>query len=303
MSLLVVGSVAIDTVETPFGVARDVLGGSAVYFSFAATCFCPVRLVGAIGEDFPQEFRDTLAARPIDLEGLEVVASGRSFRWSGSYQGRMDKALTREVHQNVLADYRPKIPPRFRDSRFVFLANCSPQTQLHVMEQVGPCNFALADTMNLWIETEREALMELLGRVDAIVLNDAEALQLSGEPNLLRAARWICEQGAARCIIKKGEHGSMLRGPEGVFVLSGSPAEDVVDPTGAGDAFAGGMMGYLASRGQVDAGALKRALAYGTITASFAIEDFSVGRLGQVTAQDVEQRLHEYVACTHIYTL
>jgi len=294
--------VAIDTVETPFGVARDVLGGSAVYFSFAASCFCPVRLVGAIGEDFPEEFRTLLAGRPIDLEGLEVVACGRSFRWRGSYQGRMDQAETLEVHQNVLEDYKPKIPPRFCDSRFVFLANCSPRTQLHVLEQVAPCEFVLADTMNLWIQTEREALLELMGRVDAIVLNDAEALQLSGQPNLLGASRWICEHGVRHCIIKKGEHGSVLRGPDGVFVLPGFPAERVMDPTGAGDAFAGGVMGYLAGQGRVDADALKRALAYGTITASFAIEDFSVGRLAQVTAQDVERRLKEYVACTHLPT-
>jgi len=300
MSLLVVGSIAIDTVETPFGVARDVLGGSAVYFSFAATFFSPVRLVGVVGEDFPDEFLETLKSRPIELDGLEVVP-GRTFRWTGSYAGNMDQAQTREVRLNVLGDFKPKIPPEFRGSEFALLANGPPQTQLHVLDQLQSPRFVLADTMNHWIETEREGVMELLGRADGLILNDAEARQLSGETNVLRAARWICEHGAAVCVIKKGENGSLLQGREGVFVLPAFPAERVKDPTGAGDAFGGGLMGYLAREGSVTRQTLKKALAYGTVTASFALEDFSLEGLKRVTTADVESRLAEFVECTHAF--
>ena len=299
MPVLVVGSVAIDTIETPFGSAKSVLGGSAVYFSLAASLFSPVRLVGVVGEDFPAEYRGLLEGRSIDLEGL-TVAPGHTFRWDGVYRGQMNEAQTRDVQLNVFEDFRPVVPDAYKDSGFVFLANASPRTQLYVREQVPAARFVMADTMNLWIETERPALLELLRSVDALILNDAEARQLSGEDNLLRAARWICERGPGRCVVKKAEHGSMLVGPEGVFVLPGFPAENVVDPTGAGDAFAGGMMGYAATGGEPDYDTFRRALAYGTVVASFVIEEFGTERLRSISQQDVEQRMEEFIRATHL---
>lgn len=299
MSVLVVGSVAIDTIETPFGNADSILGGSAVYFSLAACCFGPVRLVGVVGEDFPRQFRQVLSRRSIGLEGLEAKA-GKTFRWDGLYQGRMNEARTRQVELNVFGEFRPSVPHSYRDSRFVFLANGSPRTQLHVREQVPQADFVMADTMDLWIETERPALMQLLGRVDAVILNDAEARTLSGCDNLLAAARWICGRGPRYCVIKKAEHGSMVVGPQGVFVLPGYPTEDVRDPTGAGDSFAGGLMGYLAATGQACEQSLRTSLAYGTVVASFTIEDFGTARLDAIRREDIEERLEKFLGMTHL---
>lgn len=299
MSILVVGSVAIDTVETPFGVAESVLGGSAVYFALAASLFCPVRLVSVVGDDFPESYCEVLRRRSIGLEGL-TVTRGKTFRWDGAYDGQMDAARTRRVQLNVFGDFHPDVPECCKDSRFVFLANCSPRTQFHVRSQLPAAGFVLADTMNLWIETERGALLELLGSVDGLVLNDAEARQLSGCSNLMKAAAWIRERGPAYCIIKKAEHGTMLMGPEGVFALPGYPTEDVRDPTGAGDSFAGGLLGYAATCEEVTDEALRIALAYGTVVASFTIEDFGTARLTQIGRADVERRFDEFVRRTHL---
>ncbi|MCK4283153.1 MAG: sugar kinase [Candidatus Brocadiae bacterium] len=301
MSLLVVGSVALDKVETPYGSADDELGGSAVYFSFAAVCFSPVRLVGAVGQDFPPAYVQRLASRAIDLRGLQQ-AEGRTFRWHGAYEGRMEQARTLDVELNVLARFQPDIPRDYADSRYVFLANGSPATHMHVLDQMDGPRFVLADTMNYYIENERDALLELMGRIDGLILNDAEALQLSGETNLFRAARWVCERGPSCCIVKKGEHGSVLRSSEGVFVLPGFPHESVVDPTGAGDAFAGGLMGYLAGRDELQRETLKRGLAYATVTASFAIEQFGPAGLENLTAEDIDRRLKEFFRLTHLCT-
>lgn len=299
MSLLVVGSIAIDSVETPCGTADEVLGGSAVYFSYAASVFGDVRLVGAVGKDFPEEFHQALAERPVDLEGLEVL-DGETFRWEGRYEGNMAQAETRDVKLNVFEDFQPDVPANFRDSEFVFLANGSPYTQMHVLDQMQSPRFALADTMNLWIENERDGLLQLMDRIDALILNDAEARQLSDEPNLLLAAQWICQEGPEYCIIKKGEHGSLLRGPEGVFVLPAFPSEDLTDPTGAGDSFAGGLMGYLASKGDVNMENLKQGLARGTVLSSFTLEDFSTGRLESVTSAEVDERMQDFLRCTQL---
>ena len=299
MTLLVVGSVGLDKVETPYGTAEDELGGSAVYFSFAASHFCPVRLVGVVGRDFPAECLARIERRPIDTSGLAHV-DGETFRWHGAYEGRMDQARTVDVQLNVLGSTQPRVPPAFADSRFVFLANGPPATQAAVLAQVTGPRFVMADTMNLWIHNERDGLLELMGRIDGIVMNDAEALQLSGEAHLLAAARWVCDRGPDYCVIKKGEHGALLRGPDGVFVLPGFPHEGVVDPTGAGDSFAGGMMGYLAQAGGLDPATMKRALAYGTITASFAIEEFGPRGLEELESADVEERLAEFVRRTHL---
>lgn len=299
MSVLVVGSVAIDTIETPFGKAGSVLGGSAVYFSLAASLFSPVRLVGVVGEDFPQRYREVMESRAIDLEGL-VVASGQTFRWDGAYRGQMNEAETREVQLNVFEDFRPVVPEVYKDSEFVFLANASPQTQLWVRRQVPRARFVMADTMNLWIEMEKPALLELLRNVDGLILNDGEARQLSGQDNLLSAAKWVCEQGPTRCVIKKAEHGALLMGPEGVFVLPGFPTEAVTDPTGAGDSFAGGLLGCVAAGGEPDHESFRRALVYGTVVASFAIEEFGTERLRSLSRQDVEERLREFIRATHL---
>ncbi len=299
MSVLVVGSVALDTVETPFGVADSILGGSAVYFSLAASFFSPVRLVSAVGEDFPEDYREVLRHRSIGLEGL-AVRPGKTFRWDGSYEGRMNEAETRQVQQNVLGDFRPVVPEGCKDSRFVFLANCSPHTQLHVRAQVPEAQFVLADTMNVWIETERTALLELLQNVHGLILNDAEARQLSGCDNLLVAARWVCERGPTYCIIKKAEHGAMLMGPAGVFVLPGYPTDSVRDPTGAGDSFAGGLLGHVAASERLSDATLRTALAYGTVVASFTIEDFGTTRLNEIEREDIEKRLEEFINKTHL---
>jgi len=299
MSVLVVGSVAIDTVQTPFGLAESVLGGSAVYFSLAASLFAPVRLVGVVGEDFPEDYRELLRARAIGLEGL-TVAPGKTFRWNGVYEGRMNRAETRSVQLNVLDGFRPVVPPPYRDSRLAFLANSSPRTQLHVRSQLPDAEFVVADTMDLWIETERAALLELLASVDALVLNDGEARQLSGRDNLLQAAAWICERGPRYCIIKKAEHGALLLGPQGAFVLPGYPTDGVRDPTGAGDSFAGGFMGYAAATKDFSDDALRTAMAYGTVVASFTIEDFGTARLGAIRREDIERRLDEFIRRTHL---
>ena len=303
-SLLVVGSIALDTVRTPHGEAPDVLGGSAAYFSVAASFLAPVRLVGVVGADFPDEFRRVLESRRIDTAGLEVVSAGKTFRWVGSYEGAMNEAKTEDVQLNVFGDFKPVIPPQFRDTRLVFLANGSPITQAAVLEQVARPDLVVADTMNLWIETQRDALLALLRRVDGLVLNDGEARMLTGEHNLVAAARKVLGLGPAFVIIKKGEHGAILAHRDGcqtdgpttrwVSSLPAYPSLEVRDPTGAGDSFAGGMMGYLAHEGRYDFRRLVRAMAYGTVMASFAIEDFSLRRFERLSIDDIDARLRRY---------
>jgi len=303
-SLLVVGSIAFDTLRTPHGEVSDVLGGSATYFSVAAAFFVPVRLVGVVGEDFPPAFRQVLESRHIDTMGLHVVQGGKTFRWKGSYEGAMNEARTEEVQLNVFGDFRPDLPQAFRGSQVVFLANGSPVTQGSVLDQVARPELVVADTMNLWIETEREALLALLKRVDGLVLNDGEARMLSGLPNLIAAGRKILEWGPTFVVVKKGEHGAILVArdkfhPEApptrwACPLPAYPSLRVVDPTGAGDSFAGGMMGCLASQGQYDFHHLIRAMAYGTVTASFTIEDFSLRRLERLSIDEIDRRLRDY---------
>ena len=295
MSVLVVGSIALDTVETPYGTVEDALGGSAVYFSYAASFFAPVRLVGVIGQDFPEEFRQVFDGRDVDVSGLEVT-EGKTFRWSGSYEGAMNAAETKWTELNVFGEFDPKVPAPFRDTPFVFLANGVPAVQRKVLEQVDRPKFVVADTMNLWINETRDDLVELLGMVDGIVLNDEEARMLTGEANLIRAGRAVSDLGPKTVIIKKGEHGSMLLGPDLFFAAPAFPAETVVDPTGAGDSFAGGMMGYLAGAGEVTPENLKRACIYGTIVASFNIEDFSLKRFQQIRREDIDRRFEEFRA-------
>ena len=294
MSLLVTGSIGIDDVKTPFGEVKGVYGGSAVYFSFAAKLYTPVRLVGVVGEDFPDDFRTYLEQRNINLSGLEVRKGSRTFRWSGSYEGAMNEAKTTGLELNVLAEAGPKIPDQFADSEFVFLANTHPALQQDLISQLKAPKLIVADTMNLWITEERDALLKTFGMVHGAILNDGEAQLLTEETNLVLAGRKILEYGPRFAVIKKGEHGVILVTKDAVVSLPAYPTDALKDPTGAGDSFAGGMMGYLASRPDRSVNVLKQALARGTITASFTIEDFSLRCIEKVTSADVESRLREY---------
>ena len=293
MSLIVVGSIAFDSVETPTGRADDVLGGSATYFAYAASFFGPVRLVGVVGTDFPPAFRELLEGRNIDMSGLETVP-GKTFRWRGAYQADMNTRTTLEVDLNVFGSFDPKLPPAFRDSKYVFLANGSPAVQMKVLQQVTKPRLVVADTMNLWIETARDDLMKLMGQVDAMVLNDEEAFMLTESTNLVAAGRRVLAWGPKFVVIKKGEHGAMLVTPTEVISLPAFPTDRVVDPTGAGDSFAGGMMGYLATQTAFDEPRLRKALAYGTVVASFNVEDFSLGRFQEIDRADIDRRYREY---------
>ncbi|MBX6363748.1 MAG: sugar kinase [Gemmatimonadetes bacterium] len=293
MSLLVVGSVALDTIETPFGRADDALGGSATFFSAAASLFQNVQLVGVIGSDFPRHELDFLERRGVDLSGL-VQEPGESFRWSGVYSYDLSARETRETRLGVFADFKPRIPEAFRDAEWVFLGNIDPDLQCEVLDQVRRPRLVACDTMNFWIEGKREALLRLLRRVNLLLVNDAEARELSGEYNLLRAARWIQAHGPELVIVKKGEHGAILFMPEGIFFAPGFPLEEVFDPTGAGDAFAGGFMGYLARCGAVDAEELRRAMIYGSALGSFAVERFGIERLRHLGAAEVNERVRAF---------
>ncbi|MER3414844.1 MAG: sugar kinase [Gemmataceae bacterium] len=293
MSIVVVGTVALDTIETPTARVTEVLGGSATYFSVAARFFAPVHLVAVVGDDFPEEHVRLFRDRGIDTSGL-VVRRGKTFRWKGRYHEDMNHRDTLEVHLNVFADFDPVLPASYRHLGYVFLANASPVVQRKVLDQIERPEMVLADTMDLWIETQRDELLELLPRLDGLVLNDAEAKLLAEDENLVRAGLAIRQLGPKFVIVKKGEHGSFLFSKDGVFVLPGYPTPDVVDPTGAGDSFAGGIMGYLASDPTPGPGRLRRAIAYGTIVASLTVEGFSLERLARAARADIEARLQEY---------
>ncbi|MEY4566490.1 MAG: putative sugar kinase YdjH [Planctomycetota bacterium] len=294
MSLLVVGSVAFDTIHTPTAERDRVLGGSAVYFSYAASFFTPVRLVGVVGEDWPSEHTRMLQSRNIDTSGLEVKQGGKTFFWKGRYKPNMNDRDTLEVDLNVFGEFNPVLPAQFRDTPFVFLANAAPAVQLKVLEQTQNPKIVFADTMDLWINTAQPALRELLTKVDGLVLNDSEAKLLTEKENLIEAGRAVQKLGPKYVVVKKGEHGAIFFEPEGVSVLPAFPTDRVVDPTGAGDSFAGGMMGYLASTGKTDPQSLRRALAYGTLVASYNVEDFSLDRMKQIERTDLDRRFDQY---------
>jgi len=300
MGLLVVGSIGIDTVETPRARRENVLGGSAIYFAYAASFFTDVALVGVVGNDFPEEHWLMLKERGIDLSGMEV-ADGQTFRWTGKYHENMNDRDTLEVALNVFGSFDPKVPDKHRDSQFLFLANGVPAIQLKTLTQmkVRP-SFVAADTMNLWIETARTDLDELLSKIDAIVLNDSEARQYTDERELLRAGKKIQAKGPSTVIIKKGEHGAIVISREGNFAIPAFPLEEVIDPTGAGDTFAGGIMGYLAAQGKVTHEALRRAVAYGSVVASFTCEDFSLDCLRRVNRAAIDARYKELLGLVEI---
>jgi sugar/nucleoside kinase (ribokinase family) len=294
MSLLVTGSIGIDDVKTPFGEVHGVFGGSAVYFSLAAQLFSPVRFVGVVGEDFPDDFKAYLEKQNFDLAGLEVRQGSKTFRWAGQYEGENADAETTAIDLNVLAESGPKLPESFKDSEYVFLAATHPALQKDLVSQLNSPKMILADTRDLWIQTERDGLEETLGMVNGAILNDFEARLFTDERNLVTAGRKMLEYGPQFVVIKKGEHGSMLVMKDAVAVLPAYPTTEVKDPTGAGDSFAGGMLGYLATRGEVNLETLKQSLARGTITASFTIEDFSMRRIETIDMNKFDERLKFY---------
>jgi sugar/nucleoside kinase (ribokinase family) len=294
MPLLVIGSVALDSVETPVATRNNVLGGSAVYFSYAASYFTSVRLVGVVGEDWPAEHTQLLQRRRIDTSGLQVVPGGRTFRWRGKYKSNMNDRETLEVHLNVLGEFQPQLSDDFRRCPFVFLANGSPQMQMQVLDQVTGPRLIVADTMDLWIREYHDDVLRLLRRIDGLVLNDSEARLLTGDENLVRAGHKVRALGPRFVVIKKGEHGAMFFSEFETYVLPAYPTEDVIDPTGAGDSFAGGMMGYLAEQDDFEPQTLKTAMAYGTLVASFNVEDFSLDRLEKIDRGDLELRMEKY---------
>ncbi|MDX1963260.1 MAG: PfkB family carbohydrate kinase [Pirellulales bacterium] len=294
MPLLVVGSVALDSIETPRATRNNVLGGSAVFFSTAASHFTPVKLVGVVGEDWPGEHTAMLRARGIDTAGLQTVAGGKTFRWRGKYQPNMNDRETLEVHLNVLEQFQPILPDNFRQSHYVFLGNDSPRNQMQVLEQASGRKLVVADTMDLWINIQNDELKALLKRLDGLLINDSEAKLLTDEENLVQAGHKVLELGPKFVVVKKGEHGAMFFSQEETYVMPAYPTSRVIDPTGAGDSFAGGMMGYLAEKRSFDARTLKEALAYGVVTASFTVEDFSLDRLKAITRADLDQRWREY---------
>jgi sugar/nucleoside kinase (ribokinase family) len=292
MSLLVTGSIGIDTVTTPFGKSENCLGGSAVYFSMAASFFSPVRFVGVVGDDCPFDLTKVFAGRDVDLSGLEVRAGSKTFRWKGSYQGDMSYALTDAVQLNVLAERPPIVPEHFRDSEFVFLANTHPSLQMQLLDQLKNPKFVAADTMNCWIENQTDELKKLLQRINALILNEGEAKMLTKVDNLAIAAEELLKMGPKVIIIKKGSHGAIaLESPDNWFTLPAYPTRNVKDPTGAGDAFAGALMGYLANAGKTDTRYLRTAIAYGTVTASLVIEGFSLSAIASVGRSTIDARL------------
>lgn len=293
MSVLVVGSVALDSVETPFGKADDVLGGSGTFFSTAASLLTPVQLVGVVGDDYPVEKLKPLEKRGVDLSGLER-AEGASFRWRGRYRHDLNSAETLETHLGVFSRFSPKIPDAFKSAPFVFLANIDPRLQLDVLKQVNRPRLVACDTMNFWIESRRPELMELLGHVDLITVNDGEARQLSEKTNLVQAARWIMKHGPKHVIIKKGEHGAFMFTQDAIFFAPAYPLESVFDPTGAGDSFAGGFIGYLAKTGDLSEANMRRAVITGSAMGSFAVEKFSIERLLEITPKDLSARITDF---------
>ena len=297
MRTLVVGSVALDSIRTPFGEVEEALGGSATYFSLAASFFGGVRLVAVVGEDFPREHLDFLSARGVDLRGLQKVP-GRTFRWKGYYEYDLNDARTLETQLNVFEDFEPDIPEEYRDSEFVFLANIAPELQLHVLEQIRSPRLVVCDTMNLWIETRRPQLVETISRVDILLLNDGEARQLAGEPNLVAAGRKLLGLGPRRVVIKKGEHGVIMLTGDSFFSLPAYPLETVFDPTGAGDSFGGGFLGSLSRGEEMGEDAIRRSVVYGSVVASFAVESFSCDRLRDLTLEEIEARYRAFTDIT-----
>ncbi|PLX87321.1 MAG: sugar kinase [Desulfuromonas sp.] len=302
MSILVVGSVAFDSISTPFGTVDDVLGGSACYFSTSASFFTDVNLVAVVGDDFPEQHLDFLRSRGVDLEGLKKSA-GRTFRWKGRYDYDLNEAHTLETHLNVFEQFEPVLPASYQDAEYVFLANIDPELQLEVLNQVKNPRLVASDTMNFWIEGKRDALIKTLGRVDTLVINEAEVRQLAGEPNLVKAAEIVRSFGPKTLVVKRGEYGVLMFAEHSIFSAPAYPLEEVFDPTGAGDTFAGGFIGYLAATRNLDEGNLRRAIVFGTVMASFTVEQFSLDRMRTLNYEEIENRYRRIQLLTEFSSL
>ncbi|MFH0921261.1 MAG: PfkB family carbohydrate kinase [Fibrobacterota bacterium] len=298
MSLLIVGSIGIDTIHTEHGSAVDCLGGSASYAAVAAGFFDNVRLVGIVGDDFPQENIRLFRKKNVDLEGLQVVKKGKTFRWTGKYHENFSTRDTLEIHLNVFEAFRPQLPQSYKNTPFVLLANIDPELQLQVLDQMRRPKFTAADTMDLWLNIKRDKVEELIRRVDLIVMNDEEAQQYSGEKNLVRAGKRILKSGVSYAIVKKGSHGALLFSKKEIFQLPAWPLERVIDPTGAGDTFIGAFMGVLSSAGKVTPQTLRRAMASGTAAASYNVEAFSLDNLKKISRNDLLKRIRGLSAMT-----
>jgi len=299
MSLLVVGSIALDSIFTPFGETADALGGSAIYFSVAGSLLHPVKVVGVIGSDYPSHELERLAPRGIDWSGVEQ-AEGESFRWKGKYSYDLQSRETLETRLGVFAQFQPKLPPGFRAAEYLFLGNIDPELQLGVLGQIERPKLVVCDTMNYWIQGKKAVLMDLLSRVDVLMVNDSEARELSGDWNIHRAGRWILRQGPRRVVIKQGEYGALLIEPRRTFYVPAFPLESVYDPTGAGDAFAGGFMAYLARTGELSEDNIRRAMVYGAAMGSYAVEQFGIRGFERITLADVEERVRAFQDLTHV---
>ena len=299
MPLLVVGSVALDSIHTPFGETADALGGSAVFFSVAAAVLSKVKVVGVIGSDYPVAQLEALAPRGIDWSGVER-AEGESFRWKGKYSYDLQSRETLETRLGVFAQFQPKLPASFRSAEFLFLGNIDPELQLGVLSQITAPKLVVCDTMNYWIQSKKDVLLQLLREVDILMVNDSEARELSGDWNVHRAGKWILERGPKRVVIKQGEFGALLIAAEGTFHVPAIPLSDVIDPTGAGDAFAGGFMGYLARTKDISDDNLRRAMLYGSAMGGFAVEKFGIGGFDGVTLQQVHARVQRIKQLMHV---
>ena len=299
MSILVVGSVAFDAIKTPFGNADRCLGGSATYFSVAASFFTEVDLVAVVGEDFSDDDVSVFRGRKINLDGLQRVAGAKTFFWSGEYGYDLNVAKTRDTQLNVFADFRPQLDERQRHADVLFLANIQPELQLDVLHQAERPRLVALDTMNLWIDIKRDALERVIREVDLAIINEAEARQFTKEANLIRAARQILALGPKTLVIKRGEYGVMMITADAVFAAPAYPLENVFDPTGAGDTFAGGFLGYLASRREVSNRELRRAIIFGSVLASFTVEKFSLDRLREISLREIQERYQEFRELTH----
>lgn len=302
MSVLVVGSVAFDSVKTPFGEVKDALGGSGTYFSVSASYFADVCLVAVVGEDFPDEHLNMLKGHKIDIAGVEK-RPGKTFRWKGYYEFDLNTAHTLDTQLNVFADFKPNLPENYRDCEYVFLANIDPELQALVLDQVKKPKLVACDTMNFWIEGKLDALKKTLERVDMLIINDGEARELANEPNIVKAARKIIDIGPKTLIIKRGEYGALMVDKDSIFSAPAYPLEFVFDPTGAGDTFAGGLMGHLSSNGTANDGVLRQGIIYGSTMASFNVEDFSLNRLRTLSRDEIDTRFRFFKKLTHFEDL
>jgi sugar/nucleoside kinase (ribokinase family) len=299
MSLLVVGSVAFDAVETPFGKCEKMLGGSASHFSISASYYTEVQIVGVVGGDFTADEQKIFDAHGVDTTDLERIPDGKTFRWFGRYDYDLNVAHTLDTHLNVFADFKPKLSEKSKRARLVFLGNIQPDLQREVREQIPNAELVALDTMNLWIENTRESLLRTIKGVDVVIINDAEARQLTEIPNLMKAARTILSWGPKALIVKRGEYGAALFARDSYFAIPAYPLESVFDPTGAGDSFAGGFMGYLSSQSKLDEAAMRRAMIFGSVMASFNVEEFGTARIQRLTQDEINDRFRAFKQMTH----